>query len=444
MRKAKQLFYLGLIVHTIYVLIIVCTHNRLSVFFQPDTGQLTELISNYSPDSRSYIESADNFIERAIFGRGDDIDFHRTVGYPFIISICKLSLGEHWYFGLALLQIILGSLIYPLCFFIGKALFQFDEKTLVRSIVVLMILGGYFTKSLYVLTDLTFAVFFLLGFYLSILSVTKKINYFLAVLALVMLTISGLIRPTLLLYPIASALIMIFISKKNEILHISLTRWFILIFSLTLWIGCNLSSFRLYKAYHSFSSTDVLGINMFDYSVKSILTNEGKKELYTQLQDSINSQNDWLVKDKIKKQIFIDVVKTYPISSISYWKQAAKSHLLSPHYMEIGAVFGYYKEDVNEGVQLKKSSVMLLVFYVFYFINWLIELLFVAYIIEQLFIKKNFLWVVGLLTVIAVIVGPSFIALTGARMRISIEPFILLPAILFLTESVLIKKLLKK
>jgi hypothetical protein len=436
MTSTWRLFLIGLAVHMTYNLIIIFTPSKLSAFFQPDRGQLTEVITDFSPDSRSYIEPADNFRDYGVFGKGYELDYHRTLGYPLILYFCKVLLGSYWYYGLALFQTVLGALIYPLTFLVGKLFFQRQEKLLFRTSICVMILGGYFTKSLYVLTDLSFSVFFLLGVYLSLLSVTDRKKYILIIPAIVALSFSGLIRPALILYPIANIMLLVYISRVYKTSNFRTTKWLIGVSTVVLAISCNYSAFRLYSRYGVFSPTDVLGINMFDYSTRNILMKEGKTENYKRFENSIGEESNWIAKDKMRRKYFFETIKKYPMAAISYWKQGAKSHLLSPHLMEIGAAYGFYKTDIyDKNLKLSKSIVMAIIFYTFYFIDVVIVVSFVLFFIEQFFKYKHFLFCLAILSLVLVIVGPSFIAASGSRMRIPIEPFILIFAIHFLKSK---------
>lgn len=430
-KNTWRLFLLGLGVHTLYVLIILFTENRLSFLFQRDVGQLTQAVSAFSIDSKSYIQPADNFLKTGVFGDGLRVDFHRTIGYPFLISVFKLTLCEYWHIGLMVFQVVIGALIYPLIFLIGRIVFRVKEKVLLWSVVMVMLLGAYFTKSVYVLTDLSFTFFFLLGLYLSLVSIIKT-SYGLMVAGIVAISISGLIRPVLMFYPIAHVLLLISVALTQRILSGKETKLLIIASSLVVLFGCNYSALRVYRYHRVFLPTDVLGINMFDYSVKNVLKKSGKESDFERMKISIDSAKDWIVKDALRKSFFSEVVRENPVTAISYWVKGFKTHLMGPHYMEIGAVYGVYKEDVS-GV-LRKSQLMQIIFYTFNVVNILILISFFGYLFQQLFIKPNFLITLSVVFIILVIVGPSLLAATGSRMRIPIEPFIVIPAVSFLQQ----------
>ena len=331
--------------------------------------------------------------------------------------------------------------MYPIIYGIGTSIFSKSRKAIYNSVIIIVLLGGYFTKSAYVLTDLTFTFFFLLGTYLSIIAITGRKKIQLIIGGVTLLSFGALIRPSLILYPIVHFLLLLYIARKNNVwIHSSIKR-IVWSSSTILILTVNLSSFRLYNFYGNFSPTDVLGINMFDYSVNEILSKKGKKEKYLQWESEIKSENNWLIKDKLRKDKFFETISNFPQMSMLYWLRAATSHLISPHYMEIGAIYGYYKRD-NTLPKLRKSTIMQGVFYTFLFLNAITLLFGFLYLFHKL-LKKEYLLVLVFLSAIFLIIGPSFIAQTSPRMRIPIEPFLVILAFQYLeNKNNIIKKML--
>src|SRR5690606_25795667 len=121
-------------------------------------------------------------------------DYHRTIGYPLIIYLIKTLAGPYWYFGMVFFQTLFGALVYPLTYRIGRILFPEDTKAMYFATVALLGLAGYVTRSLYVMPDLTCAVFFLFGIYLSMKSIKEGKNINLLILGIASLSFSALIR----------------------------------------------------------------------------------------------------------------------------------------------------------------------------------------------------------------------------------------------------------
>jgi len=438
MSVSKKLYIIGLLVHILYAIIVFSTDNIVSDCLQKDDGQLEELIIKYNYDSKSYIDSADNFLKIGIFGNGIKTDYHRTIGYPAIIALFKITLGGYWYFGLVFFQIIIGALIYPITFLIGKNLLKNNEKVLYISVLVLILLGGYFPRTLYVLTDLIFSVLFLLGVLLSILAVKTKDNIKLIIPGIIIFTIAAIIRPIMLIYPIAHILLLIYISKANSTWNYGSIKKVIWISGFVLLISCNFSSFRVNHYYGVFTPTDILGKDLLEYTTRNPYIYEGKLDEYLKIEKEIDTESNWVIKDKKRKRIFFETVKIYPVSTMRYiLGRGALVHLFYPHYLQIGEIYGYFNREVNRnGKSMRKSVFMQILLYFFALVNVIIFLLFLFYIFEKLFLHKEIMFFIAIMAVVFFIVGPTFIAASSSRMRMPVEPIIIIFAFEYLFSKI--------
>jgi 4-amino-4-deoxy-L-arabinose transferase-like glycosyltransferase len=433
----KKLFFWGLILHILYNLIILSTNNIISPAWNSKDENKTNLLSRYLIDTKSYIDAADNYIKYGVFGKKNNPDYHRTIGYPYIIYLFKSFFGNYWYISLTIFQTLIGALIYPLSFLIGRIFYPKNEKAIFWAVVMMMLLGGYFTKSLYVLTDMPLSVFFLAGIYFNLLAVIKKKNIFYIIIGFFLISIAALIRPVLILYPIAHFLILIYISKQYKTWHFRIIRKVVILSSLLLMVTINFSSFKMYYYYKTLTPTDILGINMFNYTVRNILTNEGELQKYFKLEEKINNEKDWLIKDIERKKIFYKTIKKHPLTAILFWiERGAAVHLFYPHYMQIGEIFGYYNKSVTgRNKKMQKTVFMQTVLYVFAGINIIIFLFFIFYLVKQLIFYKRFLFTIAIICIVFLVLGPSFLAPTAPRMRLPIEPFIFIFAFQYISSK---------
>ena len=441
MKTAWKLFTIGLIIHILYNVIIISTDNVISHCWRIDNGDLTEIINRHNSDSRSYIESAEGYIKNGVFSYKNMPDYHRTIGYPFIIAILKIISAKYWYILLAIFQTFIGALIYPVSYSIGKIFLPKSDKIIFYAIIFMMLMGGYFTKSLYVLSDLTFAVFFLSGVYFSLLSTTKREGFFNIIFGFFLITFAALIRPVLILYPIVHFLILLYVSKYYKTWKFPKTKLKVILSALLLILTINISSFRVYHYYKNISPTDILGINLFDYTVKNVMIKENQLPKYLELDKDINKEKNWLVKDKKRKEIFFKTFKKYPVSTIMFWiKRGAFVHLFYPHYMQIGEIYGYFnKEKTGRNKPMIKSVFMQIVLYLFAVVNFIVFLFFALYLLEQLVYDKQILFFIAILFMVFFVLGPSFLAPTSPRMRLPVEPFIFIFAFKYLSQKRVIK-----
>jgi len=437
MSKSLSLFALGILVHTLYVLIVLVTDSVLVTHWQVDSGQLTDLIHSFRVNSESYIQPGENYLEKGIFGVGMAPDHYRTIGYPAFIALFKYFMGPYWFFGVTIVQLIVGALIYPLAYKIGNIYFPNDKRTTWIATVLMMLLGGYYTQSMYIMTDLLFSFFFLLGVYFSLESTVKN-KPIILLFAILSFIFTGLIRPTLILFPIAYCIYQIHIANYYDVWKIGRVKRMIWVSSLVLIIACNLSSIRVYYHYNTFSPSNVLGINMFDYTVKEVLLSEGEKEQFQGLNQTIDSEESWMEKDKLKKKYFFETIVSYPVSSISYWLSVVNAHMFFPHYWEIGAIYGVAKKNRPEH-NLKKSTFMVVIHYLFWIINVMLFTAFLLYLLAAFLGKKEKygqLLFISMVLIVGLLVGSSFLASAGPRIRLPIEPFILIFSMKYIADMI--------
>jgi hypothetical protein len=434
MKKEWQIFFIALILHSIYALIIIHTDNQISAYWSRDHGQIVDLAIQFNHDSKSYVESADNFLKFGVFGHGVSPDHHRTIGYPFIIAVSKYFFGDFWFYGLFVFQFILSLFIYPLFFLIAKMSLEINEKVLFVASLLTLLLGAYFQRPFYILSDLSFTFFFLLGLFTSMYSLMKK-NSLLHLISILILTFAALVRPVLIFYPFAHFFILLYLSKKNNLWNS--TKGLVFSGSIVLLVGCNLSSFRNYHHYKIFTPSDILGYVLLEYSTKHILSYEGKQNEYVMLKKSADQYTNWIEKDQFRKKTFLKTVFKYPDSAIKYWLgRGAKIHLLYPHYMKIGEIYGYFnREKDRNGRPMKESNFMKTILYSFSVLNALIVIFSLFYLLKKLILESNILFFLAFGLLFFVLVGPSFIAASSARFRIPIEPFLVSMALAYIYEQ---------
>jgi 4-amino-4-deoxy-L-arabinose transferase-like glycosyltransferase len=430
MKITVKLFWLGLTIHLLYLLIIYVTGSYFADFWHTDHGQLTTVLSHTCPDSGSYIEAADNFRMHGIFGSGDSADYHRTIGYPFIIYIFKIFFGNGWYYGLVIFQAVFSAVIYPLIYGIGKILLNRETPALYYACLAVLFLGGYFTRTFFVMTDLLCAVFFILGIYLGLRSLLGERQLFFALASVLALSFAALIRPVLMLYPFVHILLLFYVAKlynRNKLIPV---QRLIIISTLLLALGCNSSSFRMYYYYKKWTPSDVLSINMFTYTVKEVTAKENNTALFEEENRVVNAEKDSFKQSRLRQDYFSQVIKKYPSGCLRYWTEAIANHFLSPHYIETSGIYGYYKRNMTDCIQEKKASKLVAVlFYIFLVFNLLLILLpFSAALLYKVVKDKKYLFALTMTGFVLVIMGPTFIASTGPRMRMMVEPFMVIIA----------------
>ena len=136
--------------------------------------------------------------------------------------------------------------------------------------------------------------------------------------------------------------------------------------------------------------------------------------------------------------MFFKVVSNYPRLAILYWVKVATKHLLSPHHREIVKAYMGNRQYMalknyrpNKATMRSTFTVMWAGYYILYFLNAIILLLGALHLCYKVS-KKEYLFVFVFLSLIFLIMGPSFLAMAGSRMRLPVEPFLLILAFQYL------------
>lgn len=420
--SAKQLFLFGLVIHFAYSCFLLSTNNYVSGFFSLEGLKQIEAISFFHSDAKSYIEEAVNINKLGLFNENYQPSYHRTIGYPLIIALFISVFGKFWYLGLIMFQNTFSALVYPIVYKISLIINNQRSRSAILTATLLLLLGGFFTRTCYVLTDLCFSSFLLFGIYLSIKAI-YRISWITMTLGIVIIGMAGFIRPIMMLYFIVHFILMIYIINSKCNGDFNQRKWLIGISTFTILLITNMNSYFMHRTYDFKSPTDVLGINLFHYTTKYVLESDGQNLKYMELFKEIDSEVDFKKKDELRKKFAFEAIKTYPLAAIKYWVSSGFSHLLLPHYLQIGKVFGFYKRDkvIETGLKLKKSFLVQIIFFLFAFVNLiLLFLLPLIYLIHQIR-QKNFLIILLIISVLIVLFAPTFFASNGERLRMPIE-----------------------
>ncbi len=438
--NALHLFLAGVVIHLAVVAIVLTnSSSRMEGLFYKDDGTLVEKLSAITFDSKSYAEAADNYLVHGTFGQGDNIDHCRTIGYPVFIAVFKWMFGDHWFQALVIAQAILSAFIYPALFYIGKILIGKERGVVLIGVLFMMLSGTFFVRVAFVMTDLLFVTFFFLGIYASLKAVVEGswVYFFISV---ILISYSALIRPTLSFYPLVHLLMLLHVARKYDHWKAKPKRLVLLSFVI-LAATCNISSLRMYNAYGVFGPSDVLGINMFEYTTKVILERNQQQDIYACYLKEINAAPDFIVQRSLRKKFFMETVKAYPGDAAAYWMEVAVSHLLTPHFMTLGSLHGVTKKDSlsiggdGKVTPLKRSRFIQVVYY--FFLLVFLMLVFVPFLLSclKLLRRKEFVLVLWLVTYIGLFIGPTLLADGSERFRMPVEPIMVFYGLIYLREN---------
>lgn len=427
-------YFIGLFLN-LFFLIIIYSFDISYYNTQVPKGEFQNNIWQCS-DVLTYVDPAINFVNNGVFGKGDVPDHVRTIGYPAIISFFYYFFGENWLLALQIFQAIIFALIYPVIASTIRIILPGSNSKFITSVFLLLtITGAYFTRTLNVLTDTIFILLFITGFYFGLKTyISNKVKY--ALLYLLIITITALIRPTLGLFPILNIAMAYWIARKYnyQIRRILLQSVGI---SVILLVLINISTIRNYINYSFSSPSSVIGVNAFQYLTKKVLVMEHKQKEFNYFSQQIDSINDITAKTKLRKEIMFQTVVQYPVSTIKVIAINSINVFLSNNLLSsIGNYFGFeWKMNKSSCYPYKISKLLHYATYGFMFLYAVLWSLFFLKLI-YLFKNKDYetLFMVILLFIMfivpAVLTGDG-----GGRFRLPFEHILFMYGLSFLFEK---------
>ncbi len=170
----------------------------------------------YSDDSALYLELAKNLIEQHRFVSPSDSgklvpEVFRTPGYPlFLAPFVALNLNFYWIAGA---QELIYLLAVGLFWQYGRVLL--GERMTRLGVVFLLLEPGGFAYPKLILSETVFLFFFVSGF-LALGHYLHRKRLVLIVLAGVLFGLGAWVRPAILYFPVAVALVLLFLARRDR------------------------------------------------------------------------------------------------------------------------------------------------------------------------------------------------------------------------------------
>ncbi|KWT91004.1 hypothetical protein ASN18_0951 [Candidatus Magnetominusculus xianensis] len=423
-------FIVPALMNIVYVIIML---SNGATFFnlQMPEGKYSKNAMN-GTDVMTYVIPARNFLAHGVFGSvsgdGTDPDYHRTIGYPLFLSFLMKTLGtDLWLYGVFFTQALLFASIYPMLFIINREFIGGGDRGFYRAFVFLTATGCFIVTTPIVLSDMFFSAVFTCGLCLGVLSILRQRLIYL-ILHVIVIGYAAQVRPTLALYPILNAVVLVLVARKAGIINMKKIRVWIAASTIALMIVCNGPAIRNYINHGFFESTDIAAINLYDCLMVEVLFLEGNLDIYHMANREIAQLSDMQEIIKKKKKIAFQVFLRYPASTIGKIVTHAETILLRLPWFETVALAGvdlspeaYWKLSTRQIVIVNVFSMVITLCYMFFYI------LFASFIIRTLR-DGQVLFGLAIVGIVVYFLFPPFIAGGGFRMTLPVIGIIALCA----------------
>ncbi len=387
-------------------------------------------------DTMTYIQPAKEFIRTGTFARNGQPDMHRTIGYPFFLAITMHIFGKNWLYVTYILQIFIFALIFPASSCIAIFLFPNLNKKDGRIIFLILALSGIgLAYTGQIMTDQFFASLLIAGLACGLLAILKQ-SWKMAILHMLFIGYAAQVRPTLGLFFFAD---FFFLLYALRVWRQQVTKKRAAIIScavLILAVSGNGPAIRNYLNHGIFTQTDVLANAFAEYLAGPVLRKKGLNKAFGK---NMNEFKRLSGKEKIvsQKRFAFSIVRKYPFETVKKILYHLIWNSFETHWENIFHVYdklSFYNESYL--ANFKKNIQCKIIFHLYYIFIFSI-------FIFSILINMKKQWYSFLLFIVFYSLPflASFISGAGARMRIYIEPFIVMTSLSFL-KSFLCKEIL--
>ena len=417
-----------------YVLGFLFCFGILTILYFSPNGKKSLLLPDGSVpdhpwnggDTMTYIQPAKTFLDTGTFLREGEPDMHRTIGYPFFLALTMAFFGKYWLPAVYLLQLTVFALLFPASSYIANSFFPHIRRKESRLIVFLLAASGAglaYTGQL--MTDQFFTSLLTAGIACGFFAV-RNLSRNMAIAHILLVGYAAQVRPTLGIFFLADFFFLLYVTLVWK-LEFNCKRCLILTAAiLFLAVAGNGPAIRNYIHHGVFTPSDVLSDNFARYLAGPVMMKEGRGKEYKKIQHSFD-QLEGVKKIKERKQFAFSVYRQYPLTTLNRMLYHAFWNLFEPHWEYILNVYdtGFSLNSFYDHTgKFKKMIFWGIPFYLYYV--FLYATFF--YAIFRTGRSKYGLFFLAGLSVYTLPFAASFINGAGARMRLYIEPMLIVTA----------------
>jgi len=389
-------------------------------------------------DVTTYVSPARHFLEHGGFliREAEELvpDYHRTVGYPLIISGFIELFGEQRYLlPLYIFHCLFFALAYPSITVISRTLFPGRDRMPAILFILTLITGAYWSMIPYVLSDLFFAVMLLSGFAAGVRGIVRR-SWWLIAGHIILIGFAAQIRPALLLYIPVEIFLFYYLWKKQGVRPHGRDRSLFALSVVMISFFVMLPSLRNYANYGFFGPSDIIYKNFSDFLCRDVLDNN---QQYREFKENSREYSlpgelsEWI---DLQKDFSAEVIMENPVRTAGYLFRMSARNLTAPHWHYVFKPFWitHIKSKVSHsGRAYRRTAPAVIVFNsgrVFYVLIYMIIAAGMAVRLKEgVFLDETLL-----ILLTAALLAPTIIAGGGSRMRVPVEGFLLMYSLNYL------------
>ncbi len=410
----KHYIFALILLLSILSLLAISPQGRLSMTL-PDQGYGHPWNGS---DIMSYVEPAESFLKTGTFSRQGKADLHRTVGYPAFLALMMFLFDDHWLKAAYVAQLFIIALLFPCNLIVLRTLFPDSPKSVTIASFLLLALGVGTAYTGLLLSDQMFTSLLCAGMAFGFLGVCRK-SWKCAFLHILFIGCAAQVRPTLGLFFICDAFLLLFVLKSWTGRVASKSIQIIIVCVLFTAVLGNAPALRNYIHHGVFTPTSIFSDNLARYLAGPVLIAQGKGSEYAVMLEQFRTAQG-VQKIEIQKNFTREVILQYPVETFKRMIYHAVWNFFEPHWQYILNVFGngFYLNHVftTEG-KINPKIYKGIPFWLFYGSLYLC----VVSALYQWTRRKEWLLLAGVL-LFCLPFGASFINGQGARMRLYAEP----------------------
>jgi hypothetical protein len=388
-------------------------------------------------DTSSYQGPAQAFLQTGVFARLGVPDFTRTIGYPLFLAGAMDVAGRmsmDWRKVVYVLQAILFAFSYPAIYFLGRIVFGLTRRAAIGCVAFTLISGAFISYVPIILSDALFATALLVGTVCGFQALRQRsLAWGLAHIATV--TYAMNVRPILGLYPFAVAAVHgAYIWSQGWSLDRS-RRLLVVALGLGTLIGVQAPALRNWVHHGAFTPSENVSINLYDCLARDVLASKRQLQCYEPVHAQLTGWADHgLLKERIRLRTreALTVFRQYPVETAAFAVYYATMNTMEMHWNNTLFYLlrqTWHRDYADGSVQERPEPFILgLAFVVVYGYLYLAG---AVYVVGRR--KHPWVMVAGVLFA----APAAFCAITyqGARLRLWIEPFIVLAAAATLQQA---------